>query len=238
VSIQAYARAGGALFLVSLVAGGFGEFYAPSQIIVTANATATAHNILASASLFRIGFACYLLEAICDVSLTWVFYVLLRPVHPGLALLAVFFRLVATTTFAFAELFYFAPLLILGGDGYLKAFSADQLNSLALLSLNLYGFGSGLFMVFYGIGALLTGYLMFRSGYLPRILGGLLALGGLGFVIDNVALVLAPTHSTFAFAVPVLLAGVCLTVWLLVKGVDGPRWEESAAAAAQRTLLG
>src|SRR5713101_8510205 len=125
---QMYARIAGVLFLLSLVAGGFGEFYVPSKLIVSADATATAKNINAFGTLFRLGFAAYLVEAICDIALTLILYVLLRPVRKDLALLAAFFRLVSTAIFGTAELFYFAASLILGGADYLKTFSPDQLN--------------------------------------------------------------------------------------------------------------
>lgn len=90
-SVQTYARVAGVLLLLSLVAGGFGEFYVPSKLIVSADAAATARNIIASASMFRMGFAGYLVEAMCDIALTLILYVLLRPVHEDLALLAAFF---------------------------------------------------------------------------------------------------------------------------------------------------
>jgi hypothetical protein len=221
-----YARIAGFLLLLSLAAGGFGEFYVPSQFIVPADATATAHNIIASGALFRLGFAGYLVEAVSDISLTLIFYVLLRPVRKDLALLAAFFGLVATATFTFAELFYFAALLILGGADYLKTFSPDQLNTLALLSLKLYGTGSGIFAVFYGVASTLRGYLIFKSGYLPKFLGALLALAGVGFVISNFALVLAPAYASRGLLIPTILAGLSLTLWLLIRGVDVSKWEE------------
>lgn len=233
-SVQTYARIAGALFLISLVAGGFGEFYAPSALIVSADAAATAKNIIASDSLFRLGFASYLVEAMCDVGLTLVLYLLLRPVREDLALLAVFFRLVSTAVFAIAELFYFAASLVLGGAGYLKTFSPEQLNSLALLSLKLSGYGGGIFMVFYGVPSVLLGYLIFRSGYLPRFLGVLLALSGLGFVTHNFVLALAPAYTSPLLLLPAPLAALALTVWLLARGVDAPKWE---AALAARVLL-
>jgi len=105
---------------------------------VSADATATAHNIQAFDSLFRMGFAGYLVEAMCDIALSLILYVLLRPVHKDLALLAAFFGLVSTASFAACELFYLAPSLILGSAGYLKTFAPDQLNTLALLSLKLF----------------------------------------------------------------------------------------------------
>jgi hypothetical protein len=99
--------------------------------------------------LFRWGFAGYLVEATCDIALTLAFYVLLKPVRKDLALLAPFFGLVGTAEFA-AEIFYLAPSLILGGAGYLKTFSPDQLNTLTLLSLKLFAYGGAMFTVFYG----------------------------------------------------------------------------------------
>jgi Domain of unknown function (DUF4386) len=115
-SIKTYARIAGALFLLSLVAGALGEFYIPTKFIVSADAAATAKNISSSPLLFRIGFATYLVEAVCDTALTLVLYVLLRPAGKSLALLAAFFRIISTAVFAAAELFYFAPLFILRGD--------------------------------------------------------------------------------------------------------------------------
>ena len=196
-----------------------------------ADATATANNIVASESLFRLGFASYLLEAMCDIALALILYVLLRPVRRDLSLLAAFFGLVSTATFAVAELFYyFGASLILGGAPYLKTFSPAQVNTLVQLLLKLYGTGGEIFMVFYGVAAILRGYLIFQSGYLPKFLGVLLALGGLGFVTRNFALVLAPAYASDFLLLPMFLAGVSLTGWFLVKGVDVSKWEEKAAS--------
>ena len=231
-SVQTYARIAGILFLISMVAGGLGEVYLPSRIIVRGDAVATANNIIASNSLFRFAFASYLVEAVCDIALAWTLYVLLRPVHANLALLTAFFGLVATATFAVAELFYFAPTFILGGAPYLNTFSPEQLKSLAMLSLRFYAIGGGLFMVFYGIAWVIRGYLIYRSDYLPKALGALLAFAGLGFITRNFALVLAPAYASSFLLLPMMLGGLSLTVWLLVKGVDVPKWEARAAMRA------
>lgn len=226
-SPQFYARLAGVLLLISFVAGGFGEWYVPTKLIVPADAAATAANFIASDFLFRLGFASYLIEAVCDVALSLILYVLLKPVHREIALLAVFFGLVSTAVFAVAgELFYFAPSFILRGDDYLTAFSQDQVNSLALLSLKFSAYGGGLFMIFYGVASILRGYLIFRSGYLPKVLGVLLALGGLGFVTRNFALVLAPAFASDLFLPPMIIAIVALGLWLLLKGIDMAKWEE------------
>ena len=191
--VQRYARAAGILILLSIVFGTWGEAYVPSKLIVTDNAAATAQNIVASPVLFRTGFAAYLVEAVCDVALALVFYVLLRPVDRNLALLSAFFGLVATATYAFAECFYFASSLLLSGAGYLNTFTPDQLQTRALLSMKLFGQIAGLFIGFYGLATILRGYLVYRSGYLPRTLGVLFLLGGAAFVVQNLLVVLVPS---------------------------------------------
>ncbi len=223
-SVQRYVKIAVVLLLLSFVAGGFGEAYVPSKLIVSGDATATANNIIASALLFRLSFVGYLVEAMCDIALALIFYVLLRPVHKDLALLAAFFGLVGTAIFGVAELFYFAAPHILGGAEYLNTFSPAQLNTLALLSLKLFGYGGGIFLVFYGMAWVLRGYLIFRSGYLPKFLGVLLTLGGLAFVARNLALVLAPAYASGNLLLLTLPGGLSLTVWLLVRGVDVPKW--------------
>jgi hypothetical protein len=225
-SPQFYARTAGVLFLITILAGGFGEFFVPAELIVSGDATATVNNIHASTLLFRLGFASYLVEAVCDISLALILYLLLKPVRKDIALLAAFFGLVSTATFAFAELFYFAVLPILGGADYLKTFSPDQVNALALLSLKLYGYGAGIFMVFYGVASILRGYLIFQSGYLPKFLGILLVFSGAGFVIKNFLLVLAPAYASDFLLLPTPLAALALTLWLLVKGINIAKWEE------------
>ena len=232
VSVQGYARTAGALLLLSILAGGLGEAYIPSKLIVPTDAAATARNITAFQALFRLGFASYLVEAVCDVALALLFYVLLRPVGRTLALLAAFFGLVSTALYAVAEAFYFAPSLILSGADYLKSFSPDQLNALTLLSLKLYGRVAGIFMVFYGVASVLRGYLIFRSGYLPRSLGVLLALAGVGFIAQNFAIVLAPAHASDFLLLPAIVASASLMLWLLVKGVDIPKWEARSVVDA------
>jgi hypothetical protein len=231
-SAKRYARTAGVLLLVSFVAGAVGEAYVPSKIIVPNDAAATARNITAVHSLFRLGFASYLIEAVCDVALSLVFYVLLKPVGRNLALLAAFLGLVSTTLYAVAEAFYFAPSVILSGADYLKVFSPEQLNALALLSLRLFGRFAGIFMVFYGLAVIIRGYLIFHSGYLPRVLGILFALAGLGFVAQNVALVLAPAYASNFLLAPIFVAGPALMAWLLVKGVDVVRWDARSLAVA------
>ncbi len=235
-AIQTYARIGGVLLLVSLVAGGFGEGFAPALLISTNDAAATARHILNSDVLFRLGFAAYLVEALCDVGLTVVFYVILRPVNLVLTLGIVLFRVAATVTFAFAELFYFAPSLIVAKDTYLKSFSPDQLNTLTLLSLNLYGVGGAISLVFYGVASVGVGYLIFQSGYLPRIIGAIWVVGGACFVLRTFSFVLLPSVPTVILQAPQILALPVTAIWWLAKGVDVSGWEARARAHAPSLL--
>ena len=231
---QRYARAAGVLILLSLAFGAWGEGYVPSRLVVGRDAAATARNILASPLMFRSGFAAYLVEAVCDVTLALVFYYLLKPVDRRLALLSAFFGLAATITYAFAECFYFAPSLILSGADYLKTFTAEQLNSLALLSMKLFNQIAGIFLGFYGLATALRGYLIYRSGYLPRTLGILFVIGGVAFIIDNVAIVLAPAYSSQLLLMLMAPAGIAMMLWLLVRGVNAEAWQRAAARSSAR----
>jgi len=217
--------------VLTMIGGFFGEMYMPSRILVRGDAAATARNIVESSFLFRLGFAAYLVEAICDIALSLVFYVLLRPVNRNIALLAAFFGLVSTAVFAVGQLFYFGATVPLGDAEYLKSFSTDQRNALSMISIRMYGLAAGIFMAFYGIATGVRGYLVYGAGYLPRALGVLMMLAGLGFIARNFVLVLAPAYVSDLFLVPMFVSGLSLMLWMLLKGVDVPRWEARAAAS-------
>jgi len=230
MNIQRYARIAGVLFLVSMVAGGFGEAYVPSKLIVSADPAATAANLRNFDFLYRLGFASFMIESLCDTALALILYVLLKPVNKQLSLLAAFFGLMATATFAFAELFYFAPQLILG-RAYLNGFSPDQVNSLVLLSLKFYGYAGMLTTAYYGVAWIVRSYLMFHSSYLPKFLGVLMAIGGIGFVVRNFLLILAPAYASDVLLMLMFPGGLIMAVWLLVKGVNVQKWDSKVNAA-------
>jgi len=227
-SAQRYARLAGLLFLISFIGGGFGEAYVPMKLVVSGDPAATASNILAHEGLFRLGFAGFLVESLCDIILAGILYVLLKPAGQTLALMATLLRVVSTAVFAVAELFYYAPWLVLGSAPYLKAFSPEQLTTMGFLSLRLYGFGAGMPMAHYGLAWVLFGILMMRSGYFPKLLGALLALAGIGFTIRAFLLALAPRAASDFLLLPMILAGLGLAGWLLIRGVDVVKWKERA----------
>lgn len=229
--IRFYARLAGALGLVSMVVGAFGEGYVPAAMVVSGDAAATAANILGRETLFRWGFAGYMVEAICDATLTMLFWVLLRPVHRNLAMLMVVFRLCSTIGFAVAQVFYFGALPVLRGTTQLGAFTQPQLEALAFTLLKVGSFGGSLFSMFYGLAGVVMGVLLFRSGFLPRALGVLVALMGVSFTTHQFLLVLAPAYASPLMLFAAAAALLPLMLWLTVKGVDAARWRERALAA-------
>ena len=227
-SIQSYARLGGILALITLFAGSFGEGYAPSVLIVSGNAAATAANFLEHEMLFRWGFMGYLVEAICDATLTMVFWVLVRPVHANLAMLMVVFRILATCGFATAQVLYHGAFATARSAHQLVGLDPAQLQALSFSFVKMSSFGGQLFTTFYGLATLVFAHLLWRSRLLPRWLSVLLAIMGSAFVLRTILMILAP-----AYASPLLLASaafgmVPLTFWLLVKGVDVSRWSAFA----------
>ena len=159
-SIQTYARLAGALGLVSVVAGGFGEAYAPGAIFVAGDASATAQRVIAHESLFRWGFTGYLVEALCDATLTMLFWTLLRPVHRNLAMLMVVLRVISTCGFAAAEVLYFSTLPMLKARETLAAIPSGTLDALAYNLMTTASFGGALFSTFYGFANVVMGWLM------------------------------------------------------------------------------
>jgi hypothetical protein len=225
-SPQAYARTGGVLYLFIIVAGLFGEFSRES-FIVSGNPAATASNIMAHESLFRLGIAAELLSYACDVAVAILLYALLKPVSKNLALLAAFFRVACDIGTGLNKVNLFAVLFLLGKADYLKAFQLPQLQTLAYLSLRLHTYGFAITLVFFAFGLLVLGYLIFRSDYFPKSIGVLLMIACPCYLINSSALFVAPQYAsmTFYFLLIPFIAEAALCLWLLVKGVNVPKWE-------------
>ena len=232
-SPQLYARVGGVLYLIIIVLGIFGEAFVRDRIFVSGDAAATAANLRSMESLWRLGIATELFLLICAIALTLIFYVLLRPISKELALLAVFFNLVSLAVEAVAALDLVAALFPLGNAGYLKAFPPEQLYAMASLAIKSHSYGFGVALIFFGCTCLILGYLIFKSGFLPKALGVLMQIAGLSYLTDSFALILAPTFANRIFPavlVPAFVGEASLCLWLLVKGVNVEKWEEKANA--------
>ena len=225
------ARMAGVLFLLTILGGVFAQGFVSERLIVFSDAALTANNILANKGLFRLGYTVYLIEMACQVATAVLFYLLLRPVSNSVALVAAFLELTGCIIKTFARVFFIMPLFVLGGAASLSVFSTEELQSLALLLLKVNDQGAALALAFFGFSTTLNGYLVFRSGFLPRWLGVLSLASGLGWL----TFLYPPLgHRAFPFVVIVaLLDSAAMIFWLLVFGVNEERWKEQASAGAE-----
>jgi hypothetical protein len=229
-SLRLKARITGALYLLTILTGIFSAGYVSGKLVVNGDAAATAANILAHRGLLQLGFAVYLIEMACQVAITALFYDLLKPAGRSVSLVAAFLGLTGSIIKTFSRVFFVAPLFILGGAHYLSVFSVEQLQALALLFLKVNDRGAGIALVFFGLYAILTGYLIIKSTFLPRILGVLSVVGGLGWL----TFLYPPLGGRlFVFlAIFAILGAGSLIVWLLVFGVNEQRWKEQAGSGS------
>jgi Domain of unknown function (DUF4386) len=233
-SPQVYARVAGVIWLIVAIMAPFAEFFVRQRLIVPGNVAATADNIVASQSLFRAGFASDLIVFVIEVALAAVLYALFRPVSRTLALVMSFARLAMVTILGLNLLNMFTALQLLTSAEYAAAFETGQLQALAFVFLNAQSSGYALGMVFFGLHLGVLGYLVYRSGFLPRILGVLMVVSALGYLADSFTGFLVPQYSdTLATVVVVtaLIGELPLTLWLLIKGVDVKRWRQRTLAS-------
>jgi hypothetical protein len=229
ISLRQAARIAGLGLLIMLVPAMFAYGFVLGSLIVPGDAAATTGNIMASEMLFRAGIFSFLIVIILDVFVALGFYVFLKPVNKSLSLLAAWFRLLYTAVFGFALLNLITVLRLFSSADYLTIFETDQLYAQVMLSLNAFSDGWAIgYVCFFGLHLTVLGYLVYKSGYIPRILGVLLIIGGLGYLIDNVAILLLPNYEAyeaiFSLVIPLLTipGEVLFALWLLVKGVKTP----------------
>jgi uncharacterized protein DUF4386 len=238
-SPQLYARIGGALYLIIIVIGLFGEMFVRDKLVVTGDATTTAKNIMASEALWRFHIAAELFLLICAIVLLMILFVLLRPVSRELTLLALFFNLVSIGLEAATTMYLVVALFPLGNSAYLKAFAPEQLYAMAYLPLKSHGYGFGVSLLFFGCFCLVIGRVIFRSGFLPKVLGILMQIAGLCYLTDSFALIVAPSFANRLFPailLPAFVGEASLCLWLLIKGVNVQRWNGLACAARMSSL--
>ena len=220
LSPQACARTGGALYLIIIAAGILGELLIRDRLVVPGDATATLDNIRSFEFLWRLGIAANLFHLACSVALGLIFYVLLRPVSRDLALLAVLFNVAAISLEAASKLFLLPSLFVLSNASYLHAFTPEQLHVLAYLSNKSHTYGFNFSLIFFGFECLPLGYLIFKSEFLPKVLGILMQIAGTCYLTNSLALLLAPGLVNIASLVPAFIAGLSLALWLLVRGIQ------------------
>jgi hypothetical protein len=225
ISLRKAAIVAGFGYLPVFILGGFANF---SNFIVPEDAATTVNNIMASESLFRTYIASWVIVLTFDTVVAWALYVLLKPVNKSLSLLAAWFRLVFVAIFGSALVNLLSVLPLLSGADYLTVFEPNQLQALAMSLVNAYAYGVNISFVFFGLHVFFLGYLIFKSDYIPRILGVLLIVASLGYLIDSFASFLSSNYANnealfFLFvAVPAIIAELSLTLWLIFKGAKIP----------------
>jgi Domain of unknown function (DUF4386) len=237
-SPQIYARIGGALYLSVIVLGFFGQFVL-GRVIVSGDAAATAANIMSMEWLWRCGIAVELVALVCVTALAMIYFVLLNPVSREINLLATFLRIVGITVEAVVTLNLVGALFPLGNAKSLEAFTPGQLYALVSLAIKSHSYGYGLALFFFGACFLFHGYLIFRSGFLPKVLGLLIEVAGACYLTNSFALFLAPSLADRIFPailLPAFVGELSLCLWLLLKGVNVQRWKEQASAMRQEPL--
>jgi hypothetical protein len=201
------ARINGIAALAGIVTGAFSIGYVQSTLIVAGNASATVHNILAHETLFRLGFAAHLFEMLLNIAGEIIFFVLIRRVNGIVAAIVLGCGLVGTAIEGLDLLNGYVPLMLAVQGNALSAFSPEQLQALSYIFVRLQDAGLLISFAFYGLDELGSGFLIFRSRFLPRVIGVLLGISGLCYL----------THSFLSFLAPSLDARLSHSGW--------PRWD-------------
>lgn len=236
-SPRGLARLCGLLYLVTILVGIFNEAFVKGRIFVSGDATATAANLRSMELLWRLGIAGELVMVLCTVVVAYILYVLLRPVGRDLAVLMTLFNLIAIAVQAAYSLRLVEALFPLGSSGYLAAFTAAQLDAMASLALRSHAVGFGIALLLFGPFFLVSGYLIRKSTYFPRVIGILYQVAGVAYLANGFGVVLAPRFAGPIFSaivVPAFVGEVSFCLWLLVKGLDVEKWKAQADA---RTTL-
>jgi uncharacterized protein DUF4386 len=224
----------GLVYLLVSIPGAFALVYVPSKLIVHGDATATAHNIAASETLFRLGIACELISQILFMWVALALYGLLKGVNRRHALLMLGLIVVSVPIALMNELNAIAALILVRGADFLAIFDKPQRDALAMLFLNLHSHGFGIAEIFWGLWLFPLGLLVYRSGFIPRILGILLMLNCFTYVINSFTSLLLPQyeHIVGRWMTPFQFGELLFMFWLLIMGANPKPLEFRVSSAA------
>lgn len=229
-SPQTWARVAGLLYLFNIATSVF-ALITTQRLFVPNDAAQTMTNIMAAEPLFRLAFVAIIVAGVSYVAVVAILYGLMKPAGPTLSAIAAFMGLAGCAIGASTALNQIAGLAYMGDAGYLSAFSQEQLQALARIQLRASGVGNTIALVFFGFYCLLLAALVFRARFVPRWLGLLLLLAGLGWLVGCFTSFLVPSLGLASTLIPVSGLGEALfTLWLLVMGVNAQKWREQAAA--------
>ncbi len=228
------ARIAGGLYLLNIVAGFFAIGLVPAVLFVEGDAAATLRNIQANELLYRLGISAHMIPVVCNVPLVVILYDLFKVVNRRVALLMVLYSVVGTAVESANLLDQFTPLVLLDGAQDASPLAADQMQALAYAPLGLQTFGYNIQQVMYAGYLCAAGYLVFRSTFLPRAIGVLLAIAALSYLIYSFASFLSPEFAARLvpyIQLPSLVGEGALCLALLLVGVNVQRWRGQASAA-------
>ena len=228
MSPRVKARLAGVLYLIIIVGGIFAQLFVRDRLVVTGDAAATSQNIVSHALLYRLGFSVEVFYLLCNIPLSFLLYDLFKAVHRKLVVIAVLFSFVGTAIEGVALLAHYAPLVLLGKSTMLAAFTAEQLQTAAYVSIRMFDYGFMIALSFFGCFCVTMGYLIWRSTFFPRFVGALLCVQGAGYLINSFAHFIAPAvgAKVFPFLLVSGIAEVSFCLTLLIVGVNVQRWQE------------
>jgi hypothetical protein len=224
ISQRKAALVAGFAILIMAILAGFAYGFVLKGLIVPDNVTLTANNIKSSMMLFRIGIFSFLVVLICDVLVAWALHVFLKQVNENLSLLTAWLRLVYSAILGIALLNFVFVLLLFNDANYLSVFETSQLNALVTFFLNAFNSIWSIGLVVFGCHLYVLGYLVFKSGYVPKIFGSLLIIASLCYVTSNFANLLLPNYEKYKATVelfislPMIVGELGFGLWLLFKG--------------------
>ena len=230
ISLRKAAIVAGFALLIMLIPAIFANFFVFPSLIVPGDAATTANNIMANEGLFRAGIGSWLIVITLDVVIAWALYVLLKQANKSLSLLAAWFRLMHAAIFGITLLNLVFVSQLLSGADYLTVFETSQLHALVLLFFNGYNYGFNIGIFFFSFHLGILGYLVYKSGYIPRILGVLLIVSSFGYLIINAGEILLPNYPeiiTQVIGVPAFIGEFLLMLWLLWRGAKIPEMSTS-----------
>jgi hypothetical protein len=232
ISPLIYARVAGLLALVILASGSFWGFV-NGRLVVPGDAATTANNIMAFESLFRLGIVSSLIMYAVFIFYVLVLYKILKPANKNHAVLMVVLALVGVPIAMLNQINQFAALLLLSGADYLKVFPADQIHAQVMFFLNLHKHGGLIGVMFWGLWLFPLGFLVFKSGYFPRVLGVLLMIGCFGWLMVVLQRSLFPGYEAMAYSrFAAHIAELSWMLWLLIRGVNVELWQKRALESA------
>ena len=210
----------GFLYLMYIIITIPADALARSPLIVFGDAATTARNIMASEWQFRIGIVGDLVSAVFFLLAAWALYALLKSVNKDLALLFLLLNLGGSAVYSINLLNQFAAVLLLSGTDYLKVFQVDQLQALAMFFLNLHKNGYWIAQIFFGAWLFPLGYLVYKSGFLPKILGIVMMIHFVGWTLTSLQFFLFPGFTAITYVTYPLgfISEFGLTLWLLIMG--------------------